>query len=1495
MLSVVFLLFFKFSWADTVPDSLKLNRYKTHISSLDYISRQTDNGKYFLNLANNYTDSVLAIDPANNFALDFKNKISLTLATCDRNMNHKVELFPFFNGFPDYMGFADDPIEYAYDDAIKKLLSSKYIKVQNGPISQTNITSIIVRDNCDDEMFEIVNQILIKNTNHYILPFHEIEEILGKSEALNVVNGNLNDANISLLCDQLKLDRIGIFRVNDIDVINNSIWLVGSDFSTFIKSAGFSEPIAARGFCLDKRSISFLYILLLLLKSILLIAFVSFLNQKLGRIFKSSDTVIKDLVKLYIKKVEFVAVCSVVPLIFSFLLIYFLSYLTPSPEDDFLEFSSKTWLLLITLGMSVVPTILNLFFVNRINLDGFHTIKGYRYFANTSLYSTYFPLFVFFIIQFDYYPIYSHFLLIGITLIIGDLLARSYFQYSSKSNNTSLKKQAAIGITLGVIGLLIFNAIILGKLSVENLLISGLIIAPLSVLHYILSNVINKKYESQLKESSQNNLLNDIPFIKNVLDPEEDIYRKVINSTSATELDIMVLSGPAGIGKTRSLKEVKSFFSKNKWDWYYGDCDEVQAEGAVTFEPFLEAFKSLLKIDEFTNRADSIEATVGAAVSAGASILDLDSLLPSEYQKNEEKSISEICIEIIDTLENRKNKTVFVMEDLHWIDPESYAFLKLFVKMISRNKFLRGNMCIILSIRDKTLLDVRGPSFSELMTDLNNLNTNATFKFSINELLTIKNFNVLNFTKHLSNQNNQFRIQNSSLLEINDLFNKGMDSNKTYSLITPLYILKVIEKWIHDGVLKYSPSGYLLTSGIDSDSLPNNSEVDGYYHSIIDTYDEKWKRLLESASIIGSKFSAEILAQVWKFELLEVLGFLEKAVRDNLLVDISQEDNLYKFKDKRIISAIKSYFSQADDGGDKQIVLEYNKRYIQTQESIIEMPHLHSVEEILSVIRRLMMLLINDSYRQVAEKLIFEVVVRLVDNGENDKLSAFNDFLIKTNKLKGLVQIISAIIRINNKDISVSQIEKLEKAIFELKLAEGSASSDLRIYALLLTPMIMGGRKNSDKTVRISQSDLESINTKIMNDFNGIVQFKTRLLYIDYTYSNVKKTQGELLVLRKIIGDGNLNFKLWLGHYDLKYMAWETIVDVASIDTKSTELLDEVKLTNDLKLKEEILKYRLRFISNTLNNDEKAIAEFRANHAILLNSSGISAHWVSLVLSFIVGFSGKIYFKKYPEEATENFNLCEAYLKKFIDFNIWNTWVHELVDAKQIYLIFIKDYTALEQLCLTHLKLIEDSLGKSSYQAHEACASLADTYNYMDDVELGLKYRLAAIDSILTLKPDDLSSSERLNTLKKYQLQALATSYSNLSGFYRNKLADGAKAVDYAQKALEIKKHFGKNQKYGISLFQLARAHELNKDYAKAIDCFNQALPLFSELSEKDIYQKLVLTISLGISLSFVDSKKAKAVLKESLGKMANDTMSVYLNKGDEDRMILAKNILKKL
>ena len=467
-------------------DSLNVEKYKRHVSSLDYISRQTDSNPFFLNLAKEYCDSILNIDSENTYAINFKNKINLTLATCDQNMNHKVELFPFFNGFPDYMGFADDPIEYAYDDAINKLFSSKYIKLHNGPIKDANITSIIVRDNCDDEMFEIVNQIIIKNTNHYVLPPHEIEELIGAEETTRLINGDVSSEIILKLSNKLNLDRLGIFRVNDLDVINNKIWLVNSEFYTYYDTKGFSEPIFTRGYNFDKRNISASKILLMLLQSILLIAFISFLNQNLKRSISSSDNVFKDLVGIYFKKIKFILKCFPIPLVFSFLMIYSLSYLMPNPEDHYLEFSAKLWIFLLTIGMSIIPTIINLYFINRLDLDGFHTIKGYRYFANTSLYATYFPLFVFYLIQYETSFNIAHLLLIVITLIVGDLLAKSYFQFSAITKNPSLKVQSFIGLIFGVIALLIFNILILSNLSIENLLWSILIISPISLAHYII-------------------------------------------------------------------------------------------------------------------------------------------------------------------------------------------------------------------------------------------------------------------------------------------------------------------------------------------------------------------------------------------------------------------------------------------------------------------------------------------------------------------------------------------------------------------------------------------------------------------------------------------------------------------------------------------------------------------------------------------------------------------------------------------------------------------------------------------------------------------------------------------------------------------------------------------------------------------------------------------------------------------------------------------------
>ena len=190
-------------------------KFKTHIHTLDYISRKTNNSKYFLNMAVQYCDSLMMIGKDSTWAQAFKEKIELTLITCENNMNHRVQLFPYFKGFPSFMGFADDAIEYAYDNALEELLNTTFKEIHNGPLSNANICSVITRGNCDDEMFEIVKQTIMGNTSHYVITLEELNEIIGVENASLLTTGNKDTTALNKICSSLNLDNLGVFYVTN--------------------------------------------------------------------------------------------------------------------------------------------------------------------------------------------------------------------------------------------------------------------------------------------------------------------------------------------------------------------------------------------------------------------------------------------------------------------------------------------------------------------------------------------------------------------------------------------------------------------------------------------------------------------------------------------------------------------------------------------------------------------------------------------------------------------------------------------------------------------------------------------------------------------------------------------------------------------------------------------------------------------------------------------------------------------------------------------------------------------------------------------------------------------------------------------------------------------------------------------------------------------------------------------------------------------------------
>ena len=1429
-------------------DSAKIERFKTHINSLRYISRQTFNNEFFLNLSLKYVDSIKKYDSDNRFAGEVEKSLLITKNAISNDVISKIEFFDFYSGIPKYLGFIDPPIEYAFDDALSKLLDSRYKILGNASLSEYRINSIIIKENCDEETFEILNQTLISNSKHFIISAESLNEILGYENAKNLINGSLNETSIKILMESLKLDRLGIFTVNNLDIIENKIWLANTDFKTYEKNRGFMASVFTRGFSVDKTNLPIaLELLLVLFLAIIFVSFaygvsLIFVNRK--NIFLSSKESNRELLMSVINKVKYVTLYFLTPIILSFLMIYISSFIIPRADTDIGEISFKLWIITLTILMSFLPIVINLFIVNRLNIDGFHTPIGYTYFANSCLYATYFPIFIFYFIQYETYPFLINVLLIFITLLIGNLLGKSYYQYGIKTKNSFLRSQSIVGLILGLIALIIFNRIIIFELSIQNLFLSFIIITPISILNNLLDKYLERLHEKKSKESTESSILDEIPYIKSVMDPSVSIY-KAADKNMSDDLNIMLIGGPKGIGKTRSINEAKQVFEKNNWKVFIGDCDEIQDENKISFEPFLEAFSSLIG-ENWNSRTESTDKITKGIINIASDKAGIPFEF-SDFNNSSEKTMNEISLEIIEKLTKINKKILFTMEDIHWIDPETLTLLKHFIKTVNRNSFLRKNLCIIISVRTEIKGSFRGLSYEELKKELNNLNEETNNSFDLNYLLDSSSFNLVDFVKNLSIEKNKFRIASSSMNQINNLFNKYNEQLKSDSKddkLTPLYVFKVLESWISDGSLKYTSDGYLLTKTVDIESLPPDEDIDSYYHRLFDSLDPKWRRILESASVIGNKFDADILAQVWGYKLLDVLDFLESAVNKNLLIDVSSQDNFYEFKDKRIVSALKSYFKDASikDDGEKQIVIEYNKRYLELQSDLIKNPEKHDTEDLLKVIRRMLTLSSIEYYRNNCNKLILDVVCRYLYTKKLGKLDAFANLLEKKNfnELAGLVKKLRIIADEVNfsfaeKTKILDQLAEEEIRKSRIPLPSGinpdQLSNDLRLL-IILNAEIMNTSSTSivtTTTVRFSGDKFNSfIPTlyKLPSKLNGLslIYFIKHLGNINlYQYDldemifsdEYEKRYKDIEEGQKVMFDHAVEQLQSTNFHKLavrEQRLWEiekASRNVGDSKEKIDEIFDKYKSLiesqkdQNPKFLYDCINSYLNYCHTNYNDGVKSNEVFKLYNERLKIQGKTNEAWVLTFIKFILSsckgskketyynldFSavrpGKLYVNQNPEIANQNFDDAKKFLEKILDQGSVTKASMWFIDAEKLHFLIKKDFKRYKTLQIDYLNRLKTDFGENSSEFDKACVNIANDLEWQTEYEPTCP-NFYSDCIVIWKKALDYSLSASVANYSR-----LAQRYQKLSALYlknnslKNALNYNLKALDFHKKNFE--------------------------------------------------------------------------------------------------------------
>src|SRR4051812_34566118 len=159
---------------------------------------------------------------------------------------------------------------------------------------------------------------------------------------------------------------------------------------------------------------------------------------------------------------------------------------------------------------------------------------------------------------------------------------------------------------------------------------------------------------------------------------------------------IVLLSGEAGVGKTRLVEEAAERANAAGARVLAGSCIEMGGEG-LPFGPLAHVFRSLMR----DTTREELDTFIGPARSELAQVLpDLDpdsALRTAPLGEGGTARLLELVVGVIERLAAER-PLMFVVEDLHWADRSTLDLVALLVRALHANRVL-----VVVSFRSDEL------------------------------------------------------------------------------------------------------------------------------------------------------------------------------------------------------------------------------------------------------------------------------------------------------------------------------------------------------------------------------------------------------------------------------------------------------------------------------------------------------------------------------------------------------------------------------------------------------------------------------------------------------------------------------------------------------------------------------------------------------------------------------------------------------------------------
>lgn len=324
---------------------------------------------------------------------------------------------------------------------------------------------------------------------------------------------------------------------------------------------------------------------------------------------------------------------------------------------------------------------------------------------------------------------------------------------------------------------------------------------------------------------------------------------------------ICVLSGEAGIGKTRTAQRVADLARAHGADVWLGPCHE--GEGAPAFWPWAQVLRSAF----YSEGAETMRAWLGPSVLDVVPWLPelaqgLDTNTPAVSSNFEHASFRALdAMARLLASASRVRPRVILLEDMHRADEASWQLLRLLAPTLERSAIL-----ILVTLRSRDDLTVAAP----VERNVDALSRNPLcHRFYLRGL----------------EENETAELARALLGEVSDAVVHTLHEKAGGN---PLFVHELVEWMASRG----GPDAALLQ---DEPDLAPPEMVRHVLRRRVERLGADAERVLQVAAVVGSMWDAAIVQSVTGMPRETVLAVIDQAIEQRIVVSVTTRVDAYRF------------------------------------------------------------------------------------------------------------------------------------------------------------------------------------------------------------------------------------------------------------------------------------------------------------------------------------------------------------------------------------------------------------------------------------------------------------------------------------------------------------------------------------------------------------------------------------------------------------------------